>query len=143
MSRQGDQLHAEPRRPPAGPASIDQRGLAARTSLSRQDTARRLPATPPTLCLPLSSYYFLIFTLYLYYLDRARKATVLFEVLCEVTGPATGLPQFRHRFPVRARCAWYMPPKLAFPFISLAELGIFNALRRIQIKKWALNSVNC
>jgi hypothetical protein len=25
--------------------------------------------------------------------------------------------------------------KLAFPWISLAELGLFNALRRIQIKK--------
>ena len=76
MSRQGDQLHAEPRRPPAGPASIDQRGLAARTSLSRQDPARRFPATPPTLCLPMSHYYLRVLILYLYYLDLARVARV-------------------------------------------------------------------
>jgi hypothetical protein len=44
-------------------------------------------------------------------------------------------PQLRHEIWSRsARAA--LPPKLGFPWIPLAESGLFNGLRRIQIKKF-------
>jgi hypothetical protein len=100
MSRQG-QLAAEPRRPPSGPAPIDQRGDqlfgraldAGRSSArARLDSSRNAANTMLTAVELLlnDSYNILIL------LDRARRArrkpTVLFEVLCEWAasiGPAT------------------------------------------------------
>jgi hypothetical protein len=109
MSRQG-QLAAEPRRPPSGPAPIDQRGDqlfgraldAGRPSArARLDSSRNAANTMLTAVKLLlnDSYNILII------LDRARRArrkpTVLFEVLCEVMGR---LDRACHNFVTVFRC---------------------------------------
>ena len=132
------QRDAEPRRPPAGPASIDQRGLAARTSLSRQDPARRLPATPSTLCLPLSTYYLLILIRYLYYLDLARvarNATVFFEVLCEVMGRSIGPATISSPFSGAGALRVVYAPIACFSLDSFGRIGAFQRVTREKNKK--------
>jgi hypothetical protein len=100
MSRQG-QLAAEPRRPPSGPAPIDQRGdqLFGRALDAGRSSARaRLDGSRNAANTMLTAVELLLNDSYniLIILDRARRArrkpTVLFEVLCEWAasiGPAT------------------------------------------------------
>ena len=69
-------------------------------------------------------------------LDRARRAhgnpTVLCEVLREVMAPRWDPPQFRRRFPVRARCAWYMPPLLGVPWFLFVRIEAFQWVMTIS-----------
>ena len=105
MSRQG-QLAAEPRRPPSGPAQIDQRG----DQLSRPGPRRPPPERPaPARRLPqrhrhyacrclvvLSNTYGILIIL-----DRARRARRKPTVLCEVMGR---LDRTCHNFVTVFRC---------------------------------------
>ena len=77
---------------------LDARRLSAMTRLDGSRNARAM----------LTDVGLILYNTY------ARVALVAYRQYCasivQVMGPRSDLPQFCHRFPVRARCAWYMPP---------------------------------
>jgi hypothetical protein len=119
-----------PRRPPSRPPAARAPG--------RLDASRNFIDSMLTVVelLPNNMYNILII------LDRASRASQAGSIAPSIVRsngpPRSGLPQFRHRFPVRARCAWYMPPFLGFPWILSSESRFFNGLCGINREEFFL-----
>jgi hypothetical protein len=154
MSRQGPALP-----PPPGPGSsasartrldrpagdqlfgraVDDHRLSARTRLGGSRNAVGVMLTAVEWL--LSNIYTISISISII-LDRTRRGRVqrqyLRSILRSNWPPRSNPPQFRHRFPVRARCAWYMPPKSKD--IESRIQTKFGEIRRISRKSKKIQS---